>query len=162
MKILVPVDGSLASENAVKKAIEISEIMKSSIKLITVVEYDYSRMFKINEQLWRQVDGSIITGRDTKINDEELARIMKENALGLLNSIISKLDYKNIQLEKEIYFGEAYAKILEVAKNENFELIVMGNRGFSKIKRFFLGSVAQKVISEAPCPVLVIHTEAEN
>jgi nucleotide-binding universal stress UspA family protein len=38
----------------------------------------------------------------------------------------------------------------------------MGNRGFSKIKRFFLGSVAQKVISEAPCPVLVIHTEAEN
>lgn len=162
MKILVPVDGSLASENAVKKAIEISEIMKSSIKLMTVVEYDYSRMFKINEQLWRQVDGSIITGRDTKINDEELARIMKENALGLLNSIISKLDYKNIQLEKEIYFGEAYAKILEVAKNENFELIVMGNRGFSKIKRFFLGSVAQKVISEAPCPVLVIHTEAEN
>lgn len=162
MKILVPVDGSLASENAVKKAIEISKIMKSSIKLITVVEYDYSRMFKINEQLWRQVDGSIITGRETKINDEELARIMKENALGLLDSIISGLDCKNIQLEKEIYFGEAYAKILEVAKDENFELIVMGNRGFSKIKRFFLGSVAQKVISEAPCPVLVIHTEAEN
>ena len=35
----------------------------------------------------------------------------------------------------------------------------MGNRGFSKVKRFFVGSVIQKVISEAPCPVLAIHYE---
>jgi nucleotide-binding universal stress UspA family protein len=38
----------------------------------------------------------------------------------------------------------------------------MGNRGFSKIKRFFVGSVAQRVISEAPCPVLVIHSDSDE
>ena len=58
--------------------------------------------------------------------------------------------------------GEIYEKILDIAKDENFDLIVMGNRGFSKIKRFFVGSVTQKVISEAPCPVLVIHSDAED
>jgi nucleotide-binding universal stress UspA family protein len=162
MKILVPVDGSTASKNAVEKAIEISKIIQSSIKLITVVNYDYARMFKINEQLWRQVDGSIITGRNTKIDDETLEKIMKENASNILDSIISEIDFKNIQLDTQIYFGEPYFKILEAAKDEKFDLIVIGNRGFSKIKRFFIGSVAQRVIAEAPCPVLVIHTEADH
>ncbi|HBV68623.1 MAG TPA: universal stress protein, partial [Clostridiales bacterium] len=42
-----------------------------------------------------------------------------------------------------------------------FDLIVMGNRGLPKFKRFFVGSVTQKVISEAPCPVLVIRSNFE-
>ena len=52
--------------------------------------------------------------------------------------------------------------ILETGKGVKADLIVMGNRGFSKIKRFFVGSVAQRVISEATCPVLVIHTDEED
>ena len=119
-------------------------------------------MFKINEQLWRQVDGSIIIGRDTKIDDEALKQIMVHNASDLLESILSEFDFTNIEFETQIYFGEPYIKILETAQNEKFDLIVIGNRGFSKIKRFFIGSVAQRVLAEAPCPVLVIHTDAEN
>jgi len=57
--------------------------------------------------------------------------------------------------------GEPFEKIVETAKNGNYDLIVMGNRGFSKIKRFFVGSVTQRVISEAPCPVLVIRSNFE-
>lgn len=57
-------------------------------------------------------------------------------------------------------YGEAYTTILEVAERDNVDLIVIGNRGQSRIQRFFLGSVANRVIAEAKCPVLVIHTEA--
>ncbi|HBC32472.1 MAG TPA: universal stress protein, partial [Clostridiales bacterium] len=53
--------------------------------------------------------------------------------------------------------GEPYSKIIEAARNDNIDIIVMSNRGFSKVKRFFVGSVTQKVIAEAPCPVLVVN-----
>ncbi|MDF2677916.1 MAG: UspA protein [Bacillota bacterium] len=153
MKLLVPVDGSSASIDAVKKSIEIARKHNYSIKLINVVNFSSLSHLNRNERLWRYMDGSTITESD------ELSKITKENAEKLLNVIIDKLDFTDIKTEKEVLSGEPYEKILEVAKNENFDLIVMGNRGFSKIKRFFVGSVTQKVISEAPCPVLVIHSD---
>ena len=80
----------------------------------------------------------------------------------LLNSIMDELDVADVQVEKEVLFGEPYRVILETAEKEGFNLVIMGNRGFSKIKRFFIGSVAERVISEATCPVLVIHTKTEE
>ena len=86
---------------------------------------------------------------------------IKENAERLLNAIVSKLDFSGIKIETEVILGEPYSKILETAKNDKVDMIVMSNRGFSKIKRFFVGSVTQRVISEAPCPVLVVNTSFE-
>ena len=47
-------------------------------------------------------------------------------------------------------------KIVETAKLESCDLIVMGSRGLGGIKEFFLGSVSDRVADEAPCPVLII------
>jgi nucleotide-binding universal stress UspA family protein len=162
MKLLVPVDGSSASINAVKKSIEIAKKYDFSIKLICIVASDVSRGHKRNEQLWRQVDGSAITGRPMTIDDDVLTSKLRESSDELLDSIVAELDFGDIKVEKEVSFGEPYVKILETAKDEKFDLIVIGNRGFSKIKSFFLGSVTQRVISEAQCPVLVIHADAES
>lgn len=158
MKMLVPVDGSAASINAVKKAIEIAKKYGNfSIKIINVVNIDYISGYKRNKKLWSQVDGSIISENDekTKLLEEHIT----ESSHKILKSLIEKLDFAGIKTETEVVIGEPYEKILETAKNENFDLIVMGNRGFSKIKRFFVGSVTQRVISDAPCPVLVIHSD---
>ncbi|MGB4659238.1 MAG: universal stress protein [Mobilitalea sp.] len=162
MKLLVPVDGSIASVNAVKKAIEIAKKDNASIKLISVINHDESRKYKRNENLWRQVDGSSIEGRDTSIDHEEADKKVKENAMDLLDSIVAELDFDDIKVEKEVLVGEPYEKILETVENEKFDMIVIANRGFSKIKSFFLGSVAHRVISESPCPVLVVHTDFES
>jgi len=162
MKLLVPVDGSSASINTVKKAIEIAKKENFSIKLISVISLAGSQKYKRNENFWRQVDGSSITGRATSIDDDESIRSLKGNAMELLDSIVTELDFGDINVEKEVLLGDAYVKILETAENEKFDLIVMGNRGFSGIKSFFLGSVVQRVISESSCPVLVIHTNVES
>jgi len=160
MKILVPVDGSNASMHAVKKSIEYAKKFNSSIKLITVVNKDKLIGSERNEKLWRQVDGSSILENNELI--KEVGTRINENAAKMLNSIVQELDFSDIKTEREVLLGEPYEKILETARNENFDLIVMGNRGFSKIKRFFLGSVTQRVISDAPCPVLVIHDDSES
>jgi len=156
MKILVPIDDSSASIIAVKKAIEIAKKYDFSIKLIYVIEPGDVSSYKRNEKLWHQVDGSIISG----IHESEMSLEVK--SAQLLDVITEKLDFLDIKLEKEVLFGEPHVKILETAKNENFDLIVMCNRSVSKIKQLFLGSVTQKVLSESLCPVLVIHNDLDD
>lgn len=162
MKLLVPVDGSLASYNATKKSAEIAKTYGFNIMLLTVVDYDSIARHNRSEKLWRQVDGSVISGRTSTVEHEELAAELRENSLDLLDSLTEELDFGDVKIDKAVLFGEPYHMILETARGIKADLIVMGNRGFSKIKRFFVGSVAQRVISEAPCPVLVIHTDEED
>lgn len=162
MKLLVPVDGSTASVLAVKKAIEVAGKYDASIKLISVVVPHVSIGYSRNENMWRQVDGSLITGKGPLMADDEVTNKMKANAAKLLEAIVVDLDFHNVKVETQIVTGEPYAKILDIAEDEKFDMIVMGNRGFSKIKRFFVGSVTQRVISEAKCPVLVIHSDVED
>lgn len=158
MRLLVPVDGSNASINAVKKALELARKYNYSIKLISVVAEKNSE-YRRHENAWRGVESSIIS--ESAELEKQLESKIKENAERLLGAIVSKLDFNGIRVETEVLLGEPYAKILETAKNYNADMIVMSNRGFSKIKRFFVGSVTQRVISEAPCPVLVVNTSFE-
>lgn len=159
MKILVPVDGSPASLNAVKKAIEIAKKQESSIKLINVIDDGTLSSHNRNKKLWRLVDGSILGAR---VELDEVAEELKANAEATLDVFVAGLDFSGIKVEKKIVLGTPYVKILETAADDEADLIVIGNRGFSKIKSFFLGSVAQRVIAEAKCPVLVVHADAEE
>ena len=52
--------------------------------------------------------------------------------------------------------GRPADKIVELAKEEGFDLIVLGSRGLGNIKEFFLGGVSDRVADEAPCPVLIV------
>ena len=162
MKMLVPVDGSPAAFNAAKKSVEIAKKYGFTIKLVTVIDEDNISRYNRSERFWRQVDGSIISGRERTVDKEDISGEMRENALGLLDTITEQLDVGDVKLEKEVLFGEPYYMILGIAKAGSYDLIVMGNRGHSKIKSFFTGSVTQRVISEASCPVLIIHTDAED
>ena len=166
MKLLVPIDGSPASFNALKKSVEIAKQYGFSIKIVTIAEPENFTRHNRNERLWRQVDGSIISGIARPREEEALNPEHQEQAQKLIDSIIDSLssetDFKSLKIEKEVLVGEAYQKILDEAEAGSYDLVVMGNRGFSKIKRFFVGSVTQRVISEAKCPVLVIHADSEE
>lgn len=153
MKLLVPIDGSKASINALKKAIEIAKKYDFSMTLMTVVEESHLTGYGRNQNFWHQVDGSIIS---VGVAPEMVSKV-EEGAAEFLDDIAAAFDFTGINLEKIIATGEPSIEILELAKNEAFDLIVMGNRGMSKIKRFFTGSVTQRVIAEASCPVLSIH-----
>jgi nucleotide-binding universal stress UspA family protein len=60
-------------------------------------------------------------------------------------------------LETRVLVGSPAAKILELAKSEQIDLIIMGAHGRKGLEKVIFGSVANRVVKGAPCPVLTIH-----
>ena len=60
-----------------------------------------------------------------------------------------------LKITAELKEGDVSSQIVETAANGEFDLIVIGHRGYSKIKELFLGSTSERVAHEAKCPVLV-------
>lgn len=143
-KILVPVDGSVASKNAAIKAVEIARFFNSEVTFITVTQYPSISIYKNFDMNLEKEYYKIIR----RINDE----VSKK-----MDELIDGLEILGIKYTKKILEGSPYAEILNYAEKEGFDLIVMGRKGYSKVKRFFLGSVTQRVLSDAPCPVLVVQ-----
>ena len=54
-------------------------------------------------------------------------------------------------------FGTPYEAIVEAALENNADLVILGTHGRKGVSRFFLGSVASRVISTAPCPVMTVR-----
>ncbi len=162
MKMLVPVDGSASSVSTLKKALQIAENYRFTMKIITVVGPETARSYRRNEKLWRSVDGSLISGVDGDTDADEFTDKMRIDYEDLLSCVTKGIDFGNVYVEKEILIGDPCGVILKTAENGSFDLIVMGNRGFSDIKSFFLGSVTQRVAAASKCPVLILHTGDED
>jgi nucleotide-binding universal stress UspA family protein len=65
-----------------------------------------------------------------------------------------------IQYEHRLMIGLPATSIVEMARRENVELIVMGSHGRTGLTRLLMGSVAEEVVRKAECPVLVVKTAA--
>ena len=141
-RILVPVDGSPTSEHAAERAIEVARKYNSKLTFITVVKRP-------------EVIGTG-SGAGAIFTSDVYSKEIKEEQAKEIKGFVEKLDLEGLEYETRILTGEPYEEITDLAKKEDFDLIVMGRRGYSKVTRFFLGSVSQRVLSGAPCPVLVI------
>ena len=147
-KILIPIDGSKASQNSAEKAVSIGKLLNADLTFITVVNLpteDKYSYFGMN------VENAFTANR------KEMMKKLIYEETRMLDIIVRNLDTDNLQVTKKVITGKAAEEIIKLAGDENFDLIVMGRRGFSNFERFFVGSITQKVISAAPCPVMVIN-----
>ena len=92
------------------------------------------------------------------LDDEvyQLNQILNERSEENLKEF-DKLNEDNIKVTHVVREGSPAKVILEVSKEENVDLIVMGSSGKSGFDRFIMGSVADKVVNSAKCAVLVVH-----
>jgi|SRR3990172_5592611 nucleotide-binding universal stress UspA family protein len=140
MKILVPVDGSKYSMEAVKIALKYAKATKTDIYLMTVTPYVPGLDLELSaKELQKLEDGFKRRGEEVL---EEAQKILKPEGVSsktILSSAISAAD-----------------DILNTAKKERVDLIIIGNRGLGgAASRFLMGSVASKVATHAPCSVYI-------
>lgn len=142
--VIVPIDFSKTSREALPYAYKIALAYGSKITLlhaVTIHEYDP------------------YTTKEGFPSSDELYESIKSSAESYCEGIIDKAseEYKNLEIEKVTSRGiSAYEVITGFAKENNADLIVMATHGRSGLSNVMLGSVTEKVIQTAPCPVLVV------
>jgi len=89
-------------------------------------------------------------------------RSMREDGERLLNRIVSVLPFQAGAVTRRIEVGKPAETILAAAERDGIELIVVGARGVGPVKELVFGSVSHRVITQAPCPVLVVNRPART
>lgn len=148
MKILIPIDGSNASQKAAEKAVALGKLTNAELTFVTVVNLP-------SENKYSYFGMKIETAFEA--NRKEMLEKLIHEETRMLNIIVRNLDYDNLKISKKVITGKVAEVIIKLATDENYDLIVMGKRGFSTFERFFIGSVTQKVIAASPCPVVVVN-----
>ncbi len=138
MKILVPVDGSAYSLKAVETACDLAQSKApSSVVLIAVA----IQIPELEEGVY-------------------IAEKMKAQAEIALAKAKEMAQAKGIAAEVLLATGASPAdEIVQAAKDQQADLIVIGSRGLAGKTRSFLGSTASQVVTYSPCSVLVVKTQ---
>lgn len=141
--ILVPVDFSEGTALALDYAIALGLKFSSKITL-----------FHVLEPITPPPDGLIMTYNpyDTAMA-EEASRKLRD----LAASVAGKL-----QVDTDQTTGIPWDRIVEKAKQRGVDLIIMPTHGRTGLKHLFLGSVAERVVRHAACPVLVVRNQQEE
>lgn len=140
--ILVPVDGSDTSFAAVKQAAELAKVFCSKITVVQVLALD------------PYIAAEYITAAQTN----DLIERARSSIEGTLQDAKAKFSAEGLNVETRLLEGQMiHQEIINAAKEINADLIVIGSHGRTGLKKFFLGSVAQKILGETSVPVLVVR-----
>jgi nucleotide-binding universal stress UspA family protein len=136
-KILLAADGSEHSLRAAKVACDLARAVKAE-EIRVVVAYDPIPPYLGEPNLQHAID----------------ARLLEAEAI--LKAAVDEVgEFSGIHTE--MLEGSPAEAIIDVATTRNSDLIVMGSRGRGRIAGAVLGSNSQKVVSHAPCPVLIVR-----
>ncbi len=135
-RILLATDGSPHSQGAAARALDLAQSYGGSLSVLAVVEPPGGREPEAVAagSIWRQ-------------QAEALAAVIQSRAEAL-----------NLTARGLVREGRAYEVITRVAREEGVNLIILGSHGRTGLPRLLLGSVAERVIGHAPCPVLVVKS----
>ncbi len=137
-KILVPTDGSEFAKKAEKHALFLSKVSGAEIVAVSVTENNFVNGLPLDDEIY------------------QLNQVLKERSEENLKEF-DELNDSDLKITHVIREGSPARVILEVAQEEDIDLIVMGSSGKSGFDRFIMGSVADKVVNSAKCAVLVVH-----
>ena len=135
----MPFDGSGYSQKAFEKALEIAEKFGSKILVVSVLQSKAAETAGVSLE------------RMQEIQDEE-----KDTATTMLKNLESQATAKNISFHMEVIINPSSADgIVTFAEKNNVDLIVIGSHGRTGFRKIVLGSVANGVLAQAKCPVLI-------
>lgn len=140
-KVLVPIDFSDYSKSALRYAVNFAKFFNAEILLIYVVE---PIIYPPDFSMGQIAMPSINTDWNNRAK-EELDKLAKNENIG------------NGKVRTVIKTGKPFAEIIETAKEESIDLIIIATHGHSGVEHILFGSTAEKVVRKAPCPVLTLR-----
>ena len=137
-RILLAVDGSDHALHAAQVAAELVRAMNSQ-QLRIVVCFDPIPSYLGQPNLQRVADSRVLEAQE------------------ILQKTVEVVGEIHGEIHTELIEDDPAEAILEVARTRQSDVIVMGSRGLGRIAGMVLGSTSQKVVSHAPCPVLIVR-----
>jgi universal stress protein A len=142
-KILVPTDFSNDSNAALRMALSIAATYQARIFLLHVISKQSLADYCLDQNLVdRFLNESIV------FSNEKLQEVIDKNQ-----------QRGNIKVIPDIRNGQPYEEILKEASDRKIDLIVIASHGKTGLQKYFIGSVTEKVMKEAKCPVLLIRSQ---
>jgi nucleotide-binding universal stress UspA family protein len=140
--ILVPTDFSEYSDRALMAARDIALPFHARVYLLHVIDEGFQRCIT-----------------DYCPSDALIREIEREETTGLREKLEKKVEMvgDNVEISLDIRKGVPYEEILKEQKEKGVDLIVLASHGRTGLLRHLIGSVAEKVMRSAPCPVLMIR-----
>lgn len=145
--ILVATDFSDASARALDYARELARAFKASVHVMHVLE-------DLAAHAWTtEVYVAALPG----VHEE-----MEKQARERLEQIVTNDDRRDLAIQTVLRLGSPFVEIVRYAREANIDLIVMGTHGRGAIVHMLLGSVAERVVRKAHCPVLTVRHESHQ
>ena len=139
-------DGSKYAKKAGQHAIELANLIGADLTVLSVIEIAYIQTMTADDLI------------------EKMEEAMRKEGQEAVDNFVKQLETsqcqgtcKNINLKTELKVGNPAETILKTIEEEHIDLVIMGNSGKHGLDRFLLGSVAEKVLRNATCPVLVVR-----
>jgi nucleotide-binding universal stress UspA family protein len=142
--IVVGTDGSETASEAVRQASDLAKAVGAQIHLVSAFE-------PVGSQRLREERVEAPDDLQWMVNE-------REDVDATLRAAGEKMEEAGIEVETYARQGDPADAILDVAEEQNADLIIVGNKGMTGAKRFLLGSVPNKVSHHAPCSVMIIRT----
>jgi len=139
--IVVGTDGSEPADEAVRQATDMASREGAQLHLVTAYP---------DPQILRERTTGTGGGSYTIVDLREVAETLVQRAARDARS-------NGVEVETHVREGQPAEVIIDVANQEQADLIVVGSRGLTGIKRYLLGSVSSKVSEHAPCSVMIVR-----
>jgi nucleotide-binding universal stress UspA family protein len=135
-RILMPTDFSETSDAALTYAMSLAQVCSASVYLLHVIR-------DLGDTVGWEPPLSLLEEQQA-VAREDLSRLVERQP-------------REIQVQSMVRVGFPFVEIIRYAKELDVDLIVMGTHGRGPVAHMLMGSVAEKVVRKAPCPVLTVR-----
>jgi len=138
-RIIAPVDGSDEAKYAAKKAIFLAEHIGVDVVAIYVKDNSVLARFPVPDDVF----------------SFNIDKLLDKEALSILDKVEKMGNKSGVRVIKKLVEGIPDEEIIKGARKS--DLIVMGSKGMTALDRILIGSVSEKVLHHAPCPVMIVR-----
>ncbi|MBC8223777.1 universal stress protein [Candidatus Bathyarchaeota archaeon] len=149
-KVLVAIDGSEPSNNALDHAVEIATKFKAKLTMIAVIQRVMIPIFPDEG-----FGGVPLSAAKDMAQYQDKMRLVYQNVLEEAQAKI-KEEHPDLEVEAILKEGRPSAIITDYAENDGVDLIVMGSRGIGGYTGWILGSTSRKVVDSCTRPILIV------